>query len=52
MERQGIGELIGSGRSLQNWDVQKINPHLHVRTPVIVHHDVECRRLKKRVKIK
>jgi hypothetical protein len=31
--------------------VQKINPRLQLRTPVVVRHDVECRRVKKRVKI-
>jgi hypothetical protein len=51
MERRGISELDGSGRRLRNWDVQKVNPRLQIRTPVIVHHDVECRRVKKRVKI-
>jgi hypothetical protein len=51
MEWRGITELIGSGRSLQNWGVQKINPYLQLRTPVLVHHDVECRRVKKRVKM-
>jgi hypothetical protein len=47
MERRGIGELIGSGRSLRNRGVQKINLRLQVRTPVVVHHDVECRKVKK-----
>jgi hypothetical protein len=50
MERRGIGELIRSGRSLRNQGVQKVTPHLHVGTP-IVRHGIECRRVKKRVKM-
>jgi hypothetical protein len=51
MERQGIAELVGSERNLRNRGVQKINPHLQLRTLIVVHHDVKCRRVKKRVKI-
>jgi hypothetical protein len=29
----------------------KINPRLQLRTPIIVHHDIECRRVNKRVKM-
>jgi hypothetical protein len=46
-ERRGIDKPVESERSLQNRDVQKINPRLQVRTPVIVCHDVECTRVKK-----
>jgi hypothetical protein len=31
--------------------IQKINPRLQLRTPIVVCHDVECRIVKKRVKI-
>jgi hypothetical protein len=51
MERRSISELVGSGRILQNRGVQKVNPCLQVRTPIIVHHGIECRRVKKRVQI-
>jgi hypothetical protein len=51
MERRGIVELVGSGRSLQNRGVQKINPRLQLRIPIVVRYDVECRRVKKKVKI-
>jgi hypothetical protein len=51
MERRGITELVESGRSLQNRGVQKIIPRLQLKTSIIIHHEVECRRVKKRVKI-
>jgi hypothetical protein len=51
IERRGIAELVGSERSLRNRGVQKIKPHLQLRTSVIDHHDVECRRVKKRMKM-
>jgi hypothetical protein len=50
MERRDISEVIGSGMSLQNRGVQKVTQRLQVRTS-IVRHDVECRRVKKRVKM-
>jgi hypothetical protein len=50
MERRGIDNLIGSGSSLRNQGVQKVTPHLQVGT-TIVRHDVNCIRVKKRVKI-
>jgi hypothetical protein len=52
MERRGITELIRSGRSLQNRGVQKINPRLQLKTQIVVRHDVECRRVRTRVKIR
>jgi hypothetical protein len=51
MEQRDIAELVGSGRSLRKRGVQKINLHLQLRTPVVVRHDVECRRVKTTVKI-
>jgi hypothetical protein len=47
MERRGIHELFKSGRSLRNRDVKKVNLHLQIKTSVVVHHDVECKRVKK-----
>jgi hypothetical protein len=47
MERRGIGKLVGSGRSLRNRGVQKVNPCLQVKTLIVVHHVIECRRVKK-----
>jgi hypothetical protein len=40
MEPRGIGELVGSGRSLRNQGVLKVTPRLQVETP-IARHDVE-----------
>jgi hypothetical protein len=51
MEQWCITELIESGRSLWNRGVQKINPRLQLRTPIIVRYDIEYRRVKKRVKM-
>jgi hypothetical protein len=50
MDRRGISELIESGRSLRNRDVQKVTPRLQVETP-IVRNGVECRRVKKRMEM-
>jgi hypothetical protein len=41
--RRGIDELIGSGRTLKNWDVQEVTPRLQVGTPVVCH-GIKCRR--------
>jgi hypothetical protein len=46
MERRGIAELVGSGRRLRNRGIQKINPRLQLRIPIVVRYDVECRRVK------
>jgi hypothetical protein len=52
MERRGITKPIRSGRSLRNRGVQKVPPHLQVRTKIVVRHDIACRRVKKIVKIR
>jgi hypothetical protein len=47
MERGGIRKLFKSGRSLRNRNVQKVNLHLQIKASVVVHYDVECKRVKK-----
>jgi hypothetical protein len=58
LARHWIGDgAVRHRRTLQEWEelvnrgVQKVNPRLQIRTPVVVRHDVECRRVKKRVKM-
>jgi hypothetical protein len=36
MERRGIDELMGNGRSLRSCGVQKVTPHLRVQTLIIL----------------
>jgi hypothetical protein len=51
MDQRGISELIGSGMSLRNQSVQNVTPYLQIGTPN-VWHGIECRRVKKRVRMK
>jgi hypothetical protein len=44
-------EAVREWEELVKPGIQKINPRLQLRTSVVIHHNVECRRVKNRVKI-